>query len=241
MRVERIRRFTGFFAIVFASSCAGRKFETAPGASETPDGGHGAESPGGSGGTPSAGGVIGSTGAMFGTGGAPSTGGAATIDTGGAPTSTGGASTSTGGASTNTGGASTNTGGASVTGGAPSTGGLASNTGGTAPGTGGASTGGAPSCQNGVDCGYCCNQQVPSSSTSTGSEVFSLALYGCGCSTCYGVCDSSLCNSQVPLPSLNCLSCIHANVGTGECKSEWDQCQTDSVCGRFGSCVFACL
>jgi hypothetical protein len=207
--------------VLTAAGGAGAAHATGGGAGELGGGaGNGGSETAGRGGSPSAGGVIVSTGATFGSGGAPSTGGMVTSATGGASTSTGGSA---------------------VTGGGPSTGGLASNTGGVAPGTGGASTGGAPGCQSSVDCSYCCAQEVPSGSTGSSNVVFSLALYGCACSACYSVCDSSLCNAQAPLPSIACLSCIRANSGGGECKSEWDQCTTDPVCGAFGSCAFACL
>lgn len=261
MSVEGIGLFAGLLTIVVASSCAGRKFETA---SDTPDGGGATTSKGGSGapnppasagrsgslnaggatgeagsggagnagsqttdgGGSSAGGVVVSTGGTFGTSGAPSTGGAMPVDTGGASTSTGGA---------------VGAGGMPSTGSVPSTGGLPSNTGGAPPSTGGASAGGAPSCKNSADCSYCCNQNVPASSTSSAMVAFTIALYGCACSTCYAVCDSSLCNAQAPDPSLACLNCVHANAGDGECKSEWDKCQTDPVCGAFGVCAFGCL
>jgi hypothetical protein len=128
--------------------------------------------------------------------------------------------------------------GMAITGGTPGAGGTLG-TGGVAP-TGG--SGGAivvVGCSAKADCMLCCDSALPASPPA--AQVFSQKLYGCGCSACSDVCGDSLCNTNSPLPSLPCLSCMKKNAGAGECLREWSMCLADTVCVEFANCAGQCL
>lgn len=137
------------------------------------------------------------------------------------------------------------TGGAPSSGGASNTGGVPATSGGTAGSTpiSGAGASGA-SGTGAVEAGTSCSGPTKSVCVDCCKELhadavadYSAFSYGCACSDCYSLCAVTLCDSQTPSPSIECITCMRDHRGSAGCGP--DACT--GACGELWNCVETCF